>query len=113
MTTPIMPKTDAAELINAARIRQGLTWATIAEKIDAPLVWTVAALLGKHPVPATKATAVVELLGLGEGALAGVAAVVGGEKSGQGIPKNVVTDGPVVTKANAAGMQWMQDHFLI
>ncbi len=67
MTTPIMPKTDAAELINAARIRQGLTWATIADKIDAPLVWTVAALLGKHPVPAAKATAVVELLGLGEG----------------------------------------------
>ena len=45
--------------------------------------------------------------------VAGVAAVVGGEKSGQGIPKNVVTDGPVVTKANAAGMQWMEDHFLI
>ncbi|ANY26170.1 cyanase [Gordonia terrae] len=67
MTTPIMPKTDAAELINAARIRQGLTWATIADKIDAPLVWTVAALLGKHPVPPAKATAVVELLGLGEG----------------------------------------------
>ena len=44
---------------------------------------------------------------------AGVSAVVGGEKSGQGIPKNVVTDGPVVTKANAAGMQWMEDHFLI
>ena len=45
--------------------------------------------------------------------IAGVSAVVGGEKSGQGIPKNVVTDGPVVTKANAPGMQWMQDHFLI
>ena len=30
-----------------------------------------------------------------------------------GIPKNIVTDGPVVTKANAAGMQWMEDHFLI
>jgi ribose transport system substrate-binding protein len=44
---------------------------------------------------------------------AGVAAVASGEKSGQGIPKHVVTDGPVVTKANAAGMQWMQDHFLI
>jgi len=25
-----------------------------------------------------------------------------GEKSGQGIPKSVVTDGPVVTKANAS-----------
>jgi len=46
--------------------------------------------------------------------VAGVAAVVGGEKTGQGgIPKNVVTDGPVVTKANAPGMQWMEDHFLI
>ena len=45
--------------------------------------------------------------------VAGVAAVAAGEKSGQGIPKSVVTDGPVVTKANAAGMQWMEDHFLI
>ena len=45
--------------------------------------------------------------------VAGVAAVTAGEKSGQGIPKSVVTDGPVVTKANAAGMLWMEDHFLI
>lgn len=46
--------------------------------------------------------------------IAGVAAVTGGEKSGEGgIPKNVVTDGPVVTKTNAAGMLWMEDHFLI
>jgi len=45
--------------------------------------------------------------------VAGVAAV-SGEKTGQGgIPKSVVTDGPVVTKDNAAGMQWMEDHFLI
>jgi ribose transport system substrate-binding protein len=45
--------------------------------------------------------------------VAGVAAVAG-EKTGQGgIPKNVVTDGPVVTKANAEGMLWMEDHFLI
>jgi ribose transport system substrate-binding protein len=45
--------------------------------------------------------------------IAGVAAVVAGEKTGAGIPKNIVTDGPVVTKDNAPGMQWMQDHFLI
>jgi ribose transport system substrate-binding protein len=45
--------------------------------------------------------------------VAGVAAV-GGEKTGDGgIPKNVVTDGPVVTKANAEGMLWMENHFLI
>src|SRR3954447_6202491 len=49
----------------------------------------------------------------GGAVIAGVAAVVAGEKSGEGIPKQVVTDGPVVTKANAAGMQWMEDHFLI
>jgi ribose transport system substrate-binding protein len=45
--------------------------------------------------------------------VAGVAAVNGGEKTGTGIPKSVVTDGPVVTKENAAGMLWMEDHFLI
>ena len=31
----------------------------------------------------------------------------------QDIPKNIVTDGPVVTKANADGMLWMQEQFLI
>ncbi|WP_315925333.1 sugar ABC transporter substrate-binding protein [Mesorhizobium sp. SP-1A] len=46
--------------------------------------------------------------------IAGVAAVTGGEKTGEGgIPKNVVADGPVVTKSNAAGMLWMENHFLI
>ena len=48
--------------------------------------------------------------------VAGVAAVVNGQKTGDGpgmIPKNIVTDGPVVTKANAAGMMWMQEQFLI
>ncbi|MDL9947608.1 cyanase [Gordonia sp. ABSL11-1] len=67
MNAPIMPKADAAELIVAARIRQGLSWADVAERIEAPLVWTVAALLGQHPVPIEKATLVCELLGLGEG----------------------------------------------
>jgi ribose transport system substrate-binding protein len=45
--------------------------------------------------------------------VAGVAAVTGGEATGKGIPKNIVTDGPVVTKANAEGMLWMENHFLI
>lgn len=45
--------------------------------------------------------------------IAGVAAVVAGEKTGSGIPKNIVADGPVVTEANAPGMLWMQRHFLI
>jgi ribose transport system substrate-binding protein len=45
--------------------------------------------------------------------MAGVAAVLTGEKTDSGIPKHVITDGPVVTKANAPGMQWMENHFLI
>ncbi len=49
--------------------------------------------------------------------IAGVAAVLAGEKTGSGangtIPKHVVADGPVVTKMNAPGMMWMEDHFLI
>ena len=44
--------------------------------------------------------------------IAGVAAL-NGEKTDQGIPKNIVVDGPVVTKNNAPGMAWMEEHFLI
>jgi ribose transport system substrate-binding protein len=48
--------------------------------------------------------------------IAGVAAVVSGEKTGIGpgmIPKHVVTDGPVVTRTNAPGLVWMEEHLLI
>jgi ribose transport system substrate-binding protein len=44
---------------------------------------------------------------------AGVAAIVSGEKTGTGIPKNIVTDGPVITKETAPGIAWMERHFLI
>ncbi|MGF1626097.1 MAG: sugar ABC transporter substrate-binding protein [Alphaproteobacteria bacterium] len=49
----------------------------------------------------------------GGAVMAGVAAVLTGESTGEGIPKHIVTDGPVVTQANAEGMLWMQRHFLI
>ena len=46
--------------------------------------------------------------------IAGVAAATGGEKTGkEGIPKNIVADGPVITKDNAEGVLWMEKHFLI
>jgi len=48
--------------------------------------------------------------------IAGVAASTSGEKTGEGpgmIPKHVVTNGPVVTRANAPGLLWMEEHFLI
>jgi ribose transport system substrate-binding protein len=45
--------------------------------------------------------------------VAGVSAVINGAKTGKDIPKNIVTDGPVVTKNNAEGMAWMEEQFLI
>ena len=45
--------------------------------------------------------------------IAGVAAVTSGEKTGAGVPKHIITDGPVVTKENGPGMTWMENHYLI
>lgn len=63
---PIMSKSAAADLVVAARIRKGLTWAAIAESLGAPLVWTTAALLGQHPMSEEQAAAVCALLDLDE-----------------------------------------------
>ena len=48
--TPILTKSDAADLVVAARVRRGLSWREIADEIRAPHVWTTAALLGQHPM---------------------------------------------------------------
>jgi ribose transport system substrate-binding protein len=34
-------------------------------------------------------------------------------RTGLPIPKQIVIDGPIVTKANAPGMLWMEEQFLI
>lgn len=44
---------------------------------------------------------------------AGVAAAVGGEKSGTDIPTYIWADGPVITQDTAAGHLWLQKNFLI
>ncbi|MGE2731445.1 cyanase [Mycolicibacterium vaccae] len=62
--TPILPKSEAADLVVAARIRKKLTWAEIAKEVDAPHVWCVAALLGQHPMSAEQAEKVCGLLDL-------------------------------------------------
>jgi ribose transport system substrate-binding protein len=50
----------------------------------------------------------------GGAVVAGVAAVIGGEKTGpNGIPQTIVIDGPVVTKDNAPGMLWEEAHYLM
>jgi cyanate lyase len=62
--TPSLGKTEAGQVLNRERIRRGITWARIAEEIGRPPVWTVAALLGKHPVPPDAAHTVGRLLEL-------------------------------------------------
>lgn len=57
-------KVAAGQIVGEARLAKGLSWRDIAERIDKPLVWTVAALLGKHPVPRESAELVVETLDL-------------------------------------------------
>lgn len=52
------------EQVQAARQRRGLKWAEIADAIERPKEWTVAALLGQHPLPAAEAAKVQELLEL-------------------------------------------------
>lgn len=65
-------KQEAAEAVLAAKTRLALSWAQLAETLDAPLAWTTSALLGQHPVPAelaAKAAQVLELDADAEAAL--------------------------------------------
>jgi cyanate lyase len=62
--TPIMSKSDAADLVVAARVRKGLTWAQIADELGAPVVWVTAALLGQHPMTPEQVEKVCDLLDL-------------------------------------------------
>ena len=54
----------ATQAVRAAQQRTGISWAAVAEHIDRPLLWTISALLGSHPVPAETAAKVGTLLEL-------------------------------------------------
>ena len=65
-----LTKTDLAEIIRLARVKHGLSWAKIADAIGKDKVWTVAALLGQHPLSTSEASIVAELLELDDEAVA-------------------------------------------
>ncbi len=65
-----LTKADLAELIRLARVKRGLSWAKIAESIGKDPAWTVAALLGQHPLSAGDAATVASLLDLDDEAAA-------------------------------------------
>src|SRR5699024_8130158 len=62
----MVTKQQAAETIREARFRAGVPWSQLAETIGRPTVWTIAALLGEHPMGAADAAKVGELLDLDE-----------------------------------------------
>lgn len=74
--------------ITAARIAKQLTWQQLADAIDRPVVWTIAALLGQHPIPQDCGKVIVDLLGLDESAVAVLATV----PMRGGLPTAVPTD---------------------
>jgi cyanate lyase len=62
--TAVLDKTEAGRIVARTRIRAGIPWTQLAKALDRPPAWTVAALLGKHPVPAGEARVIGELLEL-------------------------------------------------
>ena len=62
----MVTKQQAAEIVREAQFRTGTSWQKIAEAIGRPVVWTVAALLGQHPMSLEEATKAGEMLGLDE-----------------------------------------------
>lgn len=61
-----MNRNEITEQIVLARLRLGLSWQELADAIGRPAVWTTAALLGQHPIPADLAGVLATMLGLDE-----------------------------------------------
>jgi cyanate lyase len=62
----MLTKKEAGEAVRDAKARLGLTWDQLATAVGRAPAWTVAALLGQHPMTADQAKAAVSLLDLDE-----------------------------------------------
>jgi cyanate lyase len=79
---------DITEKIVIARLQKGVSWQQLADAIDKPVVWTTAALLGQHPIPAELGKVLVEMLSLDESVVPVLASV----PMRGGLPTAVPTD---------------------
>ncbi|MGC9665498.1 cyanase [Planosporangium sp. 12N6] len=59
-----MTRDEVTRAVVAARLERGLAWQALAGAIGKPVVWTVAALLGQHPLDPADAEIIVTTLGL-------------------------------------------------
>lgn len=64
MTNWNAKRDQATSSVRTAVARSDSSWADLAEQLDRPLLWTIAALLGSHPVPAELAEKAGEILDL-------------------------------------------------
>jgi cyanate lyase len=79
---------EVTEKVVAARLAKGLSWQELADSIGRPAVWTTAALLGQHPIPADEARTLLGLLGLPDDYVN----VLGAVPMRGGLPTAVPTD---------------------
>jgi cyanate lyase len=86
--TDYLTREQITAQIVAARLAKELTWQEIATAIDKPVVWTVAALLGQHPIPTDAGKIVATLLDLDQSMVPVLAAV----PMRGGLPTAVPTD---------------------
>jgi cyanate lyase len=84
----MLTRHEITEQIVIARLQKGLTWQQLADAIDKPVMWTTAALLGQHPIPAELGKTMVAMLGIDESAVPVLAAV----PMRGGLPTAVPTD---------------------
>jgi cyanate lyase len=83
-----MTRDEVTEEVVAARLALGLSWQELADSIGRPAMWTTAALLGQHPIPAEDARTLAKLLGLADECVA----VLGAVPMRGGLPTAVPTD---------------------
>src|SRR5262249_33344142 len=83
-----MTRHELTEQIVIARLQKGLSCQRLADATGRPVVGTIAALLGQHPIPAEQGKVVVEMLGLDESAVPVLASV----PMRGGLPTAVPTD---------------------
>lgn len=60
----MLDKLTATELIQEARLNQGLSWQQLADHLAMSVVWTTSACLGMNSMPRPQAELLVDLLGL-------------------------------------------------
>jgi cyanate lyase len=84
----VVKRADITEQVVVARLQKGLTWQQLADAIGKPVVWTTAALLGQHRIPAESGKVLVGMLGLDESAVPVLASV----PMRGGLPTAVPTD---------------------